>query len=91
VTLKTATGEQKAVTSNISRGGMAVRCMQSLDPGSALQFVLELPMGRPIRGRGEVAWANTNGQMGIRFYLVGGEVKTALWQWMEQRIRPSSH
>jgi CheY-like chemotaxis protein len=90
VTLKTATGEQKAVTSNISRGGMAVRCMQSLDPGSALQFVLELPMGRPIRGRGEVAWANTNGQMGIRFYLVGQDVKTALWQWMEQRTRPNS-
>lgn len=90
VTLKTATSEQKAITSNISRGGMAVRCMQSLDPGSALQFVLELPVGRPIRGRGEVAWANTNGQMGIRFYLVGEEVKTALWQWMEQRTRHSS-
>jgi CheY-like chemotaxis protein len=90
VTLKTAAGEQKAMTSNISRGGMAVRCMQSLDPGSAIHFVLELPIGRPIRGRGEVAWANTDGQMGIRFYLVGEEVKTTLWQWMEQRSRPGS-
>jgi CheY-like chemotaxis protein len=87
VTLKTAAGEQKAMTSNISRGGMAVRGMQSLNPGSAIQFVLELPVGKPIRGRGEIAWANTDGQMGIRFYLVGEEVKTALWQWMEQRTR----
>jgi CheY-like chemotaxis protein len=90
VTLKTPSGEQKATTSNISRGGMAVRGMQSLVPGSAIQFVLDLPVGRPIRGRGEVAWANTNGQMGIRFYLVGEEVKTSLWQWMEQRSRTGS-
>jgi CheY-like chemotaxis protein len=90
VILKTAAGEQQAVTSNISRGGMAVRGIQSLAPGSAIHFVLELPIGKPIRGRGEVAWSNTDGQMGIRFYLVGEEVKTALWQWMEQRSRPGS-
>lgn len=89
VILKTPDREQKAMTSNISRGGMAVRCPQSLDPGSAIQFVLELPVGEPVRGRGEVAWANTDGQMGIRFYLMGEEVKTTLWHWMEERSRPS--
>lgn len=85
VILKTTDREQKATTLNISRGGMAVRCPQSLDPGSAIHFVLELPMGKPVRGRGEVAWANTDGQMGIRFYLMGEEVKTTLWSWMDQR------
>lgn len=88
VVLKTTGREQKATTLNISRGGMAVRCPQSLDPGSAIHFVLELPMGKPVRGRGEVAWANTDGQMGIRFYLMGEEVKATLWHWMEHRSRP---
>lgn len=86
VVLKTTdTREQKAMTSNISRGGMAVRCRQSLKPGSAIHFALELPLGEPVRGRGEVAWANTDGHMGIRFYLMGEEVKATLWRWMEQR------
>jgi CheY-like chemotaxis protein len=88
VVLKTTDArEQKAMTSNISRGGMAVRCQQSLNPGSAIHFALELPMGKPVRGRGEVAWANSDGQMGIRFYLMAQEVKTILWRWMEQRGR----
>ncbi len=90
VILKTSDREQKATTLNISRGGMAVRCKHSLDPGSSIHFVLELPMGKPVRGRGEVAWANTDGHMGIRFYLIGEEVKTTLWNWMEQRCRPEA-
>jgi CheY-like chemotaxis protein len=91
VVLKTTDArEQKAMTSNISRGGMAVRCQQSLNPGSAIHFVLELPMGKPVPGRGEIAWANTDGQMGIRFYLMAQEVKTTLWRWMEQRGRQHS-
>jgi hypothetical protein len=85
VILKTTDKEQRAMTLNISRGGMAVRCQHSLVPGSAIQFVLELPLGKPVRGRGEVTWANTDGQMGIRFYLMGEEVKTTLWHWMERR------
>lgn len=90
VVLKATDREQRAVTLNISRGGMAVRCPHSLDPGSAIQFVLELPMGQPLRGRGEVAWANTDGQMGIRFYLMGEDIKTSLWHWIEQRSWPGS-
>ncbi|HKD44401.1 MAG TPA: PilZ domain-containing protein [Candidatus Angelobacter sp.] len=90
VILKTTERDEKAVTLNISRGGMTVRCPQSLVPGSALHFVLELPVGKPVSGRGEVAWANTDGQMGIRFYLVGEEVKTILWHWMEERTIPAS-
>jgi CheY-like chemotaxis protein len=90
VILKTTEREQKTMTLNISRGGMSVRCPQSLVPGSALHFVLELPMGKPVDGRGEVAWANSDGQMGIRFYLVGEQVKTTLWHWMEERTSPAS-
>ena len=85
VVLKTNGREQKGMTSNISRGGMAVLGLQAFEPGSPVQFILELPVGEPLQGRGEVAWSNTDGAMGIRFYLMGEEVKKTLWNWMEQR------
>jgi hypothetical protein len=85
VTLKTQGKEQRAITANISRGGMAVVCRESFPPGSALQFVLELPLVEPLQGRGEVAWSNTDGHMGIRFYLMGEKVKSTLWHWMDKR------
>ncbi len=84
VILKTGDQEQRAVTRNISRGGMAVHGRVSLSPGSALQFELELPSLEPVRGRGEVAWSRADGLMGIRFYRMGDEIRTTLWQWMEQ-------
>ncbi len=85
VIVKAQDREQRAVTANISRGGMAVHGSESLAPGSAIQFVLELPRVEPVRGRGEVAWAKPEGLMGIRFYLMGEEVKKTLWSWMEHR------
>jgi DNA-binding response OmpR family regulator len=84
VILKTPEQEQRAVTFNISRGGMGVHCRQSLRPGSALHFELELSSLEAVRGRGEVAWSHADGLMGIRFYLMGEEVRTTLWQWMEK-------
>ena len=85
VVLRTSGREQKVMTSNISRGGMAVLGVEAFEPGSPVQFVLQLPLGGPLEGRGEVAWSNTDGHMGIRFYLMGDEVKRTLWTWMEQR------
>lgn len=85
VVLRTSGREQRVMTSNISRGGMAVLGVEAFEPGSPVQFVLQLPVGQPLEGRGEVAWSNTDGHMGIRFYLMGDEVKKTLWTWMEQR------
>lgn len=84
VTLKIAGNEQRAVTANISRGGMAVHCDQSIEPGRAINFVLDLPGVNPIQGQGEVAWAKTDGNMGIRFYLLGNEIKQTLWNWIDE-------
>jgi CheY-like chemotaxis protein len=85
VVLRTSGREQRVMTSNISRGGMAVLALEAFEPGSPVQFALQLPFGQPLEGRGEVAWSNTDGAMGIRFYLMGEEVKKTLWTWMEQR------
>lgn len=85
VVLRTNGTEQKAMTANISRGGMAVLGVEAFAPGSPVNFTLQLPVGEPVQGRGEVAWSKTDGAMGIRFYLMGEEVKKTLWNWMEQR------
>lgn len=84
VTLKIAGNEQRAFTANISRGGMAVHCEQSVEPGRAINFVLDLPGANPIEGQGEVAWAKTDGNMGIRFYLLGNDTKKTLWNWIDE-------
>jgi CheY-like chemotaxis protein len=90
VIVKTQDQEQRAITANISRGGMAIRGSETLAPGSAIQFVLELPRAEPLRGRGEVAWAKPEGLMGIRFYLMGEETKKTLWHWIEHRTDGAS-
>jgi CheY-like chemotaxis protein len=84
VTLKVAGNEQKTITANISRSGMAVRCGQSMAPGRAINFVLDLPGGQPLEGQGEIVWAKTDGNMGIRFYLLGNDIKQTLWNWIDQ-------
>jgi len=84
VVLKAVDKEYNAVTVNISRGGMAVRCPEAFTPGSAVHYVLKLPRSEDVLGRGEVAWSNTQGLMGIRFYLMGDQAKKSLWTWMER-------
>lgn len=76
--------EQKAITANVSRGGMAVRCQEVYEPGSPIQFDFDLPETR-IKGQGEVAWSNTEGFMGIKFYLLGDQNKQALSNWLDRQ------
>jgi CheY-like chemotaxis protein len=76
--------EQKAMTANVSRGGMAVRCQQVYEPGSPVQFDFDLP-GAKIQGQGEVAWTNTEGFMGIKFYLLAEQNKQALSSWLDKQ------
>jgi DNA-binding response OmpR family regulator len=89
VMLRLQEQEQNAVTANVSRGGMAVRCQRVYEPGSPIQFDFDLP-GTKIKGQGEVAWANTEGFMGIKFYLLGEQNKQALSSWLD-RHSPRAH
>jgi ActR/RegA family two-component response regulator len=84
VILKSPGKEQRALTANISRGGMAVRCRESLEPGSAINFILDLPDGAPVQGQGEIAWAKIDGNMGIKFHLLGDHIKEKIWSWIER-------
>jgi AmiR/NasT family two-component response regulator len=84
VLIKRRDNEQKAITSNISRGGMAIRCNDTYEPGAAVQFAFDLPLGE-VKGRGEVAWSSTEGFMGIKFFLLGDQEKRSLSTWLDKR------
>lgn len=84
VMLRLQEQQQEAVTSNVSRGGMAVHCKQVYQPGSPINFDFEVPDGK-IKGQGEVAWANTEGYMGIKFFLLGEQNKQVLSSWLDRQ------
>jgi len=84
VVIKRRDNEQKAITANISRGGMAIRCNDTYEPGAAVQFAFDLPVGE-VSGRGEVAWSSAQGFMGIKFFLLGDREKKSLSTWLDQR------
>lgn len=83
VMLRLRDEEQQATTANVSHGGMAVHCQHVYAPGSPIDFDFDLP-GARIRGQGEVAWSNTDGSMGIKFYLLGDQNKQALSSWLDK-------
>lgn len=89
VKLRLREEEQHATTANVSRGGMAVRCQRVYEPGSPIHFDFEVPGGK-INGQGEVAWANRDGFMGIKFFLLGDQNKQALSSWLDRHgARPN--
>ena len=84
VLLRTPEKQQQAITANISRGGMAVRYKEPVEPGSTIQFAVELPVGE-FTGRGEVLWTNTQGYMGVKFYLLADQDKRSLCNWLDKQ------
>src|SRR5256885_3507306 len=86
VLIKLREREQAAMTANISHGGMAVRCHDTYEPGASVHFAFDLPIGE-INGRGEVAWTNTDGSMGIKFYLLPDQYKKSLSNFLDQHSR----
>src|SRR5712692_6698596 len=57
----------RATMLNISETGMVVRAATRLACASLVDFSFELPSGPRISGKGEIAWANGEGGMGIGF------------------------
>ena len=91
VLLEIENQRHSAVTANVSRGGMAIRCTGAASPGSSVQFVLELPAQEPIRGLGEVAWSKSDGEMGIKFHLPNEDARRNLWNWMARGGKEPPH
>jgi CheY-like chemotaxis protein len=72
---------------DLSETGMDVLTAEAQKPGMLLSFHFRLPDGSlEIHGQGEVAWANSNGQTGVRFLQPSDAVKSQLKQWMNAAV-----
>ncbi|HKS76425.1 MAG TPA: PilZ domain-containing protein, partial [Terriglobales bacterium] len=75
--------ETEAILLDLSEGGMDVLSAQPLYPSAAVSGRFALPGGdTEIEPHGEVAWANPNGQSGVRFTNLSESLRNTLRQWV---------
>ena len=68
----------------LSENGMEVMASQPQSQGSQFNFHFSLPEGgSEINGRCEIAWANPNGQSGVRFIDLADEFRVGVKKWIE--------
>jgi len=82
VVLKDGEVEQHARMTNVSEGGMAVRTARALKLSSVIDFEFDLPQGANVRGKGQVAWMNTEGMAGIILQILHGKGREHLETWL---------
>jgi len=87
VTLTLNGAEQHALIINLSEGGMAVRVMQSIELSALLDFSFELRAGPPVSGRGNIAWRDREGMVGIGFQFFRDDGKNLLSDWIRHQER----
>jgi len=69
---------------DISETGMDVLTAEAQIPGALLAFRFQLPDGPlEIEAHGQVAWANPNGQTGVRFLDLPEPVLSNLKEWLK--------
>src|SRR5579871_1307369 len=69
---------------DISETGMDVLTAESQTEGAVLSFRFQLPDGAlEVRAKGEVAWATSNGQTGVRFVDLADPVSAKLKEWLK--------
>jgi len=69
---------------DLSETGMDVLTAEAQTTGSLLAFQFQLPDGAlQVEAHGQVAWANPNGQTGVRFLDVSQEVSAGLRAWLK--------
>jgi CheY-like chemotaxis protein len=78
--------ERKAdgILLDLSETGMDVLTSEAQIPGALLGFRFQLPDGAlEIEAHGQVAWANPNGQTGVRFIDLPGDISLQLRVWLK--------
>jgi len=69
---------------DLSETGMDVLTAEPQTTGSLLAFNFQLPDGTvQVEAHGQVAWANPNGQTGVRFLDVPEQVSAGLKAWLK--------
>lgn len=74
-----------AVTTNLGRGGLAIRTLNPLSPGARVDLKVRLPGRSEIEVRGRVVWADKKIGMGIQFERVSPADQRAIDALTESR------
>lgn len=88
VTLVFPQGEEvKALSTNLSEGGMAVRYRGKLPKGTISRVQFTLPGGNvALEPKGDIAWSDGSGRAGLRFTEMPGSVRERLEHWLSERL-----
>lgn len=79
--------ELQATTTNLSEGGMAVRCRGKLPRDSSVKLQFTLPESNSsLELKAEVAWADDLGRAGIRFTEVPQSSQYQLEKWLTEHL-----
>jgi len=80
--------ELAATATNVSEGGMAVRVLSKLPKDTQARFGFTLPAANiSLELKGEVAWADGTGHVGIRFVEVPQSSQYQLDKWLTDRLQ----
>jgi ActR/RegA family two-component response regulator len=85
VLLRDEHGQQHGKITNLSEGGLTVRTAPSLKHSSLVEFAFDLSFGTTLTGKGQVAWANTEGMAGVIFRFFHGTGQDQLRSWVNAR------
>jgi CheY-like chemotaxis protein len=78
------TRKAEGILLDLSETGMDVLTAEPQSQGSVLSFRFQLPDGSlELQAQGEVAWANPNGQTGVRFLDLDSSIKAQLQVWLQ--------
>jgi len=75
--------EMEGILLDLSEEGLDLLAAQPLYPSASLAVQFSLPGGNnAIEARGEVAWANPNGESGVRFVDLSEGLRSTLKAWV---------
>jgi CheY-like chemotaxis protein len=74
--------ETEGILLDLSEDGLDLLAAQPLRSAAAIQVKFSLPDGAEIEARGEIAWANPNGQAGVHFVDLPASLRTTLQKWV---------
>lgn len=80
--------DMKAIGTNISEGGMALRFRGKLSKGAISKVQFRLPVSNvDLEPKGEIAWKDGTGHCGVRFVEIPQNARAHLEQWLLDRMK----
>lgn len=76
----------EARATNISLGGIGIRCSETVKLAGNVYLHLALPNGELFEGFGETVWADEQGRAGIHFRDLAPSFQSRLEQWLTSEL-----